>query len=149
VNTLSGWGQMNNRAFMNTISIQVPSMVENIRMIESFIDNAKERFHLDDDIYGNIMIAVTEAVNNAIKHGNSNNKAKNVHLSLSLDESVIKFVVKDEGPGFNYDNLPDPTSPENLEKPGGRGIFLMKHLSDEVEFKENGRVVELSFYMNA
>jgi serine/threonine-protein kinase RsbW len=134
---------------MNTISIQVPSMVENIRMIESFIDNAKERFQLDDDIYGNIMIAVTEAVNNAIKHGNSNNKSKNVHISLSLHESLIKFVIKDEGPGFNYSTLPDPTSPENLEKPGGRGIFLMKHLSDEVEFKDNGRIVELSFYMNA
>jgi serine/threonine-protein kinase RsbW len=134
---------------MNTISIQVPSITENIRMIESFIDNAKDRFHLDDDIYGNIMIAVTEAVNNAIKHGNGNDKGKNVHLSLALDESMIKFTVKDEGPGFNYDNLPDPTSPENLEKPGGRGIFLMRHLSDEVEFKEDGRVVELSFYMNA
>lgn len=141
---------MNNRAFMiNTISIQVPSMTENIRMIESFIDNAKDKFHLDDDIYGNIMIAVTEAVNNAIKHGNNNNKAKNVHLSLSLEDSLLKFVVKDEGSGFNYENLPDPTAPENLEKPGGRGIFLMKHLSDEVEFKDNGRVVELSFYMNA
>lgn len=134
---------------MNTISIQVPSMMENIRMIESFIDNAKERFHLDDDIYGNIMIAVTEAVNNAIKHGNNNNKSKNVHLTLSLEESMIKFVIKDEGNGFNYEDLPDPTAPENLEKPGGRGIFLMKHLSDEVQFKENGRVVELSFYMNA
>lgn len=140
---------MNNEAFMNTISIQVPSMIENIRMIESFIDNAKDRFHLDDDIYGNIMIAVTEAVNNAIKHGNNNNKSKNVELSLSLDDAMIKFVVKDEGKGFNYEQLPDPTSPENLEKPGGRGIFLMKHLSDEVQFKENGRVVELSFYMNA
>lgn len=134
---------------MNTISIQVPSIMENIRMIESFIDNAKERFHLDDDIYGNIMIAVTEAVNNAIKHGNSSDKSKNVHLSLSLDNSMIKFVIKDEGNGFNYDNLPDPTAPENLEKPGGRGIFLMKHLSDEVDFKEEGRVVELSFYVNS
>lgn len=134
---------------MNTISIQVPSIVENIRMIESFIDNAKEKFHLDDDIYGNIMIAVTEAVNNAIKHGNSNNKSKNVLLSLFLEESMIKFIVKDEGEGFDYADLPDPTAPENLKKPGGRGIFLMKHLSDEVEFKENGRVVELSFYMNA
>ena len=100
---------------MNSISIQVPSLTENIRMIESFIDNAKDRFHLDDDIYGNIMIAVTEAVNNAIKHGNSNDKAKNVHLSLSLDESMIKFVVKDEGTGFDYANLPDPTAPENIE----------------------------------
>jgi serine/threonine-protein kinase RsbW len=134
---------------MNSISIQVPSLSENIRMIESFIDNAKERFHLDDDIYGNIMIAVTEAVNNAIKHGNSNDKSKNVLLSLSLQDSLIKFTIKDEGTGFDYGNLPDPTSPENLEKPGGRGIFLMKHLSDEVEFKEMGRIVELSFYMNA
>jgi serine/threonine-protein kinase RsbW len=134
---------------MNTISIQVPSIIENIRMIESFIDNAKERFQLDDDIYGNIMIAVTEAVNNAIKHGNSGDKSKNVSLSLFLNESMIKFIVKDEGRGFNYDNLPDPTAPENLEKIGGRGIFLMKHLSDEVKFKEDGRVVELSFYMNS
>jgi len=134
---------------MNTISIQVPSITENIRMIESFIDNAKERYQLDDDIYGNIMIAVTEAVNNAIKHGNANNKSKNVFLSLSLHENLIQFIVKDEGSGFNYDNLPDPTAPENLEKPGGRGIFLMKNLSDEVNFRENGRVVELSFYMNA
>lgn len=133
---------------MKTISIQVPSMMENIRMIESFIDNAKEKFELDDDIYGNIMIAVTEAVNNAIKHGNNGNKSKNVYLSLSLEESLIKFVVMDEGSGFNYESLPDPTAPENLEKPGGRGIFLMKHLSDEVEFKDNGRIVELSFYMN-
>jgi len=134
---------------MNTISIQVPSIAENIRMIESFIDNAKERFHLDDDIYGNIMIAVTEAVNNAIKHGNSNDKSKNVFLSLSLDESLIRFVIRDEGAGFNHENLPDPTAPENIEKLGGRGIFLMKHLSDEVDFKENGRVVELSFYVNS
>jgi serine/threonine-protein kinase RsbW len=140
---------MSKKAFMNTISIQVPSIIENIRMIESFIDNAKERFHLDDDIYGNIMIAVTEAVNNAIKHGNNSNKSKNVELSLSLQDSMIKFVIKDEGGGFNYEHLPDPTAPENLEKPGGRGIFLMKHLSDEVQFKENGRIVELSFYMNA
>lgn len=134
---------------MNTISIQVPSIVENIRMIESFIDNAKERFHLEDDIYGNIMIAVTEAVNNAIKHGNASDKSKNVLLSLSLDKSMIKFIIKDEGNGFDFQNLPDPTSPENLEKPGGRGIFLMKHLSDEVDFKDSGRIVELSFYVNS
>ena len=134
---------------MKNISIQIPSLSENIRIIESFIDNAKEKYHLNDDIYGNIMIAVTEAVNNAIKHGNKDNSSKNVTLSLSLEDGLIKFKVQDEGNGFNYHQLPDPTSPENISKPGGRGIFLMKHLSDEVDFKENGRVVELSFYMNA
>jgi serine/threonine-protein kinase RsbW len=134
---------------MKNIRIEIPSLAENIRMIESFIDNAKERYHLDDDIYGNIMIAVTEAVNNAIKHGNRSDSTKNVSLTLSFEEGLIKFKVEDEGVGFDHQNLPDPTSPENIEKPGGRGIFLMKHLSDEVEFDDNGRVVQLSFYMNA
>ncbi|MBS1554828.1 MAG: ATP-binding protein [Bacteroidota bacterium] len=134
---------------MKKIRIEIPSLAENIRMIESFIDNAKEKYHLNDDIYGNIMIAVTEAVNNAIKHGNRNDSSKNVALSLSLAEGLIKFKVEDEGSGFDYHNLPDPTTAENLEKPGGRGIFLMKHLADEVEFADNGKVVELSFYMNS
>ncbi len=133
---------------MKKIRIEIPSLSENIRMIESFIDNAKEKYHLNDDIYGNIMIAVTEAVNNAIKHGNQNNSGKNVSLALALEEGVIKFRVEDEGNGFDYEHLPDPTSAENLEKPGGRGIFLMKHLADEVAFGEKGKVVELSFYMN-
>lgn len=134
---------------MKSIKIEIPSISDNIRIIESFIDNAKEKYHLDEDIYGNIMIAVTEAVNNAIKHGNQNNSSKNVSLSLSLNEGLLKFTVEDEGTGFDFHKLPDPTAPENISKPGGRGIFLMKHLSDEVNFKENGKVVELSFYMNS
>lgn len=136
-------------AGVNTISIQIPSLPENIRIIESFIDNAKEKYELNDDIYGNIMIAVTEAVNNAIRHGNRDNSSKNVTLSLSLENGLIKFKIEDQGDGFDFHKLPDPTAPENISKPGGRGIFLMKHLSDEVEFKEMGKVVELSFYMNS
>jgi serine/threonine-protein kinase RsbW len=133
---------------MDSLQIQIPSLAENIRIIESFIDNAKEKFSLTDDIYGNIMIAVTESVNNAILHGNKNNKNKNVEIKLSLNENMIKFLITDEGDGFDYHGLPDPTAPENLNKPGGRGIFLMKHLSDEVQFREEGKVVELTFYMS-
>jgi len=133
---------------VKNISIEIPSLAENIRIIESFIDNAKEKYRLNDDIYGNIMIAVTEAVNNAIKHGNKDNSSKNVFISLSLEEGMIKFKIQDEGVGFDFHQLPDPTLPENLSRPGGRGIFLMKHLSDEVDFKDNGKVVELSFYVN-
>lgn len=94
------------------------------------------------------MIAVTESVNNAIIHGNNNQKDKNVTLSLLLEKDILKFTVLDEGLGFDYDNLPDPTSPDNIEKPGGRGIFLMKHLCDEVNFKNEGKEVELSFYLS-
>jgi len=115
--------------------------------VESFIDNAKDRYALNDDIYGNIMVAVTETVNNAIKHGNKSDKKKNVSLSLDFNEKLIKFIIEDEGTGFDHHNLPDPTSPENIDKPEGRGIFLMKHLSDEVSFKEEGKKVELCFYL--
>ncbi len=133
---------------MDTIKIVIPSITENIRIIESFIDNAKDKFQLDDDIYGNIMIAVTESVNNAIMHGNKSDKSKSVTLSLSLKQNTINFTIMDEGKGFDFQNLPDPTSPENIDKPSGRGIFLMKHLSDEVSFKNNGSLVQLSFYMS-
>ncbi len=131
---------------MKNISIQIPAIPENIRMIESFIDNAKENFQMDDDIYGNIMISVTEAVNNAINHGCSGNPKLNVFLTLLVDNNAVKFRIKDEGTGFDYSEVPDPTKPENLEKPTGRGIFLMKHLADEVSFHENGTLVELCFY---
>lgn len=133
---------------MSEISISIPSLSENIRIVESFIDNAKEKFDLNDDIYGNIMIAVTESVNNAIIHGNESNKDKNVFLTLNMEENTIVFNVSDEGNGFDYNSLPDPTAPENIDKPGGRGIFLMKALSDELSFEDEGKKVKLSFYIN-
>ncbi len=137
-----------NQDIMTPIRIQLPSLPENIRIVESFIDNVKDKFNIDDDIYGNIMVAVTESVNNAIRHGNKLDKEKSVTLSAIYDENLLKFIVEDEGPGFDYEHLEDPTAPENLDKLGGRGIFLMKHLSDEVSFKNGGRTVELTFYFN-
>ena len=130
---------------MNQVKIQIPSLIENIRVIESFIDNSKEEFEFEDDIYGNIMVAVTESVNNAIRHGNKFDKDKNVYLTLQVENNQLLFEVEDEGPGFNYDGLPDPTSPENLENPGGRGIFLMRNLCDEVNFLDEGKKVQLVF----
>ncbi len=132
---------------MKQLKIQIPSLIENIRVVESFIDNSKEKFHIDDEIYGNIMIAVTESVNNAIRHGNKCDKDKNVSLTLMVEPNKLKFEVADEGSGFDVNSLPDPTAPENLENPGGRGIFLMKHLCDEVNFTNDGRNVELVFYV--
>ena len=130
---------------MKQVKIQIPSLVENIRVVESFIDNSKDAFHIEDDIYGNIMVAVTEAVNNAIRHGNKFDKDKNVYLALFATNDKLRFEVEDEGAGFDYNNLDDPTAPENLENPGGRGIFLIRHLADEVEFSKDGRRVELTF----
>ena len=133
---------------MDTINIQIPSLTENLRIVESFIDNAKEKFNLNDDIYGNIMISVTESVNNAIHHGNGQDKSKNVSITLHLNDNQIKFAIQDQGVGFDYNDLPDPTAPDNLEKIGGRGIFLMRNLADEVNFIDEGREVELVFYLS-
>jgi serine/threonine-protein kinase RsbW len=133
---------------MNQLKIQIPSLIENIRVVESFIDNSKEKFNIEDDIYGNIMVAVTESVNNAIRHGNKFDKDKNVLLSLYVEDDKLRFEVEDEGKGFDFNSLTDPTSPENIENPGGRGIFLMRNLSDEVEFSNDGRKVELTFFIN-
>jgi serine/threonine-protein kinase RsbW len=133
---------------MKTIKISIPSLIENIKIIESFIDNAKESFEINDDIYGNIMISVTECISNAIIHGNKNNKEKLVHLDLTVEDNILRFTIEDEGSGFDQTELKDPTAPENIEKTGGRGIFLIKHLSDDVKFEENGKKTILSFYMN-
>jgi serine/threonine-protein kinase RsbW len=130
---------------MNQVKIQIPSLIENIRVIESFIDNSKDEFDFEDDIYGNIMVAVTESVNNAIRHGNKFDKDKNVYLTLQVENNQLSFEIEDEGPGFDYENLPDPTAPENLENPGGRGIFLMRNLCDEVNFLNEGKRVQLIF----
>lgn len=132
---------------MKSIKISIPSLMENIKIIESFIDNAKEKFTINEDIYGNIMISVTECVTNAILHGNRLDSNKKVDLELKLEEDSLHFTIQDEGTGFDYQHLDDPTSPENLEKIGGRGIFIMKHLSDEVRFEEEGRKAILTFYL--
>jgi serine/threonine-protein kinase RsbW len=133
---------------MKSIKISIPSLIENIKIIESFIDNAREKFEINDDIYGNIMISVTECISNAIIHGNENDKNKLVHLELLIEDELLKFIIEDEGSGFDYNDQQDPTSPENIEKIGGRGIFLIKHLSDDVQFEEGGKKTILSFYMN-
>ncbi|MBC6365397.1 ATP-binding protein [Algoriphagus sp. AK58] len=133
---------------MKSIKISIPSLIENIKIIESFIDNAKENFEINDDIYGNIMISVTECISNAIIHGNQNDKNKLVHMELRMEDGQLKFIIEDEGEGFDLAILPDPTEPENIEKPGGRGIFLIRHLSDDVKFEEGGKKTILSFYID-
>ena len=132
---------------MKSIKISIPSLIENIQIIESFIDNAKEDFEINDDLYGNIMISVTECISNAIVHGNQSDSSKMVHLELQLEPGLLRCSIEDEGNGFDFNQLPDPTDPENLEKTGGRGIFLMKHLSDEVKFEDGGKKIVLSFYL--
>lgn len=131
--------------FKQMENIDFSSKGENITLVERLIDELCEKNHIREEHYGNILIALTEAVNNAIYHGNNQDPDKTVNLRYEADADTFYFRVEDEGPGFDFDNIPDPTAPENLEKPNGRGVFLMRHLSDKMVFSDDGRVVELSF----
>ena len=126
-------------------NIDFPSEAENIYLVEKLVDNVCEELQIPEGNYGNILIALTEAVNNAIHHGNKLDVNKKTSVACGQNENMLKFRIEDEGVGFDFENLPDPTDPENIEKPNGRGIFLMKNLADEVTFEENGRIVELTF----
>jgi serine/threonine-protein kinase RsbW len=124
----------------------IPSNPENIHQVESFIESIRAEMGFRDDVYGNVMVAITEAVNNSIYHGNGNDDSKRVFIRVeSVNLYRISVVVEDEGTGFDPDKLPDPTAPENLSNPGGRGVFLMRHLADEIVFENEGRKVEMLF----
>ncbi len=129
--------------------IRITSQSENIALVEKLVNTICETYNISEDHYGNILVAITEAVNNAIQHGNKANPNKNIDISYLSDNQHLRFSVKDEGSGFNYSQLPDPTNPENIEKPNGRGVFLMKHLADKVEFEDNGSKVILDFKLSA
>jgi serine/threonine-protein kinase RsbW len=127
--------------------ILIKSLPENLSIVEQYIEDVCTEFNIGHEVFGNILITTTEAVNNAILHGNNRDVNKNVEVSYKYDTDSkrLSFIVSDEGNGFDYTNVPDPTSPENVLMLGGRGVFLMKQLADFVIFSNNGNTVELEF----
>lgn len=123
----------------------LPSDYQSLTDIEKLVGTVCEEFGVQDDAFGNVLIAVSEAVNNAIQHGNQNNPDAKVEVTVANQADVFCIQIKDQGTGFSYESLPDPTAPENLLKDSGRGVFLMQHLADEVEFVNTGSVVNLYF----
>ena len=135
---------------MNTMEHQqkIASKSENIGLVEKLINDVCKNFKISEDHYGNILVALTEAVTNAIQHGYKYNPEKSIDILFDTKKDAISFTVKDQGEGFDYNHLPDPTDPENIEKPNGRGVFLMRNLADKVEFFDHGRTVCLNFKIN-
>ncbi len=121
------------------------SKPENIAIVERLIDEMCEQHSVIEEHYGDILIAMTEGVNNAIVHGNKLDINKSVSVEYEKRGKDLFFRISDEGAGFDYENLPDPTAPENLERPNRRGVFLMRNLADECFFEDNGRIIELVF----
>lgn len=125
--------------------LEIASSPENIVQLEPYLEDLRSEFNISEDIYGNIIVVLTEAVNNSIIHGNKCDALKKVDVSFTKKDNSLIFTIKDDGEGFDHNILPDPTSPENIENPSGRGVFLMKHLSDLIIFSNHGRTIEVHF----
>ncbi len=125
--------------------LNIPSDLGNLRLVEKAIDELSMELDLSDEIYGNVLVATMEATNNAIIHGNKSDPEKTVKIEMLMEKKELMVHIEDQGNGFDYSIVPDPTAPENLEKINGRGIFLMERLSDEILYLEDGRIVILKF----
>jgi len=128
-------------------TITIPSNLEHINLIEKIIDEITEKLSVTPDVYGKILIASIEGVNNAIVHGNKFDESKVVNININVGQNRITVTIADQGNGFNPNNVPDPTTPENRENISGRGVFLMKKLSDDITFENNGSTVKMIFYL--
>jgi len=126
-------------------SVKLSSDLQNLRVIEKMIDDISLSMDLSDEVYGNILVATIEAANNAIVHGNKLDPDKEISVDMTVTGKELKVSILDQGNGFDFEHVPDPTAPENREKINGRGVFLMQRLSDNILFKEHGRFVELTF----
>ncbi len=127
--------------------ITIESKLENLSVVENLVDEISSNFPSSEDVYGKILIATLEAVNNAIIHGNKMDASKTVIIGFNVSSRKLRITIQDMGPGFDYHHVPDPTLPDNLENISGRGVFLMKQLADQVVFNNTGSQVELTFLL--
>ncbi|HEY2580895.1 MAG TPA: ATP-binding protein [Mucilaginibacter sp.] len=126
-------------------TLQLPSKRESITLLENLIEEIADKHNVGEDTFANMMTCLNEAVINAIVHGNKLSADKKVIVNADVEAKRIVWTVADEGEGFDFNNLADPTAPENLENLTGRGVFIIKHLADQCIFNSKGNEVELHF----
>jgi len=126
-------------------TLQLPSKPESITLLEALIEKIADKHQVSEDTFANMMTCLNEIAINAIVHGNKLDENKKVIVNAEVDAKRVIWTVTDEGPGFDYDHLPDPTAVENLENLTGRGVFIVKQLADQCVFNSKGNEVELHF----
>lgn len=117
------------------------STYEESEKIPAFVEKLQVKGSLTDDETSTLMLLLSEAVTNAIEHGNQSDSDKKVAVSILINSNTITTTVTDEGKGFDPGSVKDPLKEENLMDTGGRGIFLIKELSDSMEYEDNGRTI--------
>lgn len=137
---------------MKEVKINIPSSTEFVGPVVKFLYAFFSNKGIQETVASNVVTSVIEAVGNAIVHGNNNDISKKIDILIQINKNTLNIEVQDEGEGFDTDSLPDPLAPENLLKPCGRGIFLIKIFMDHVMFDFNGSgskiIMEKSFDHN-
>jgi serine/threonine-protein kinase RsbW len=116
---------------------------KNVHRVEKFLMNMSSVLKIGDEGFSTLLVVLTEAVNNAIIHGNKGNPAKKVVVTCIREKDGLIVKVKDEGNGFNPDEIPNPIHEENLLRETGRGVFLMRQLMETVHYNKNGNEVTM------
>lgn len=129
----------------NLTVLKMRSNTQSITQVTDLVAQVSEKLRLTPDTFGNVLVSLTEAVNNAIIHGNKQDESKYVEVMMQQKADKLSVTVKDQGKGFDYSSVADPTEAANLCRCGGRGVFLMRQLSQNCKFSENGRVVNMEF----
>jgi serine/threonine-protein kinase RsbW len=126
-------------------TLQLPSKPESITLLENLIEQIADKHQVSEDTFANMMTCLNEIAINAIVHGNKLDESKKVIVNAEVDGKRVIWTVTDEGEGFDYDHLPDPTAEENLENLTGRGVFIVNQLADQCIFNTKGNEVEVHF----
>jgi len=129
-----------------TKELKIPSALMNLSQIEKFVEEICDQHYLNDSYFGNILVAVEEAVKNAIIHGNKNDINKQVIITYHSGSRVLTFRIEDEGEGFDYSSVPDLLEcEESVSAKIGKGIFLIRALADNVSYNDEVNSVEITF----
>jgi len=125
--------------------VRLDSAVDKLYVVEKFVEEISDEFYLNDNYYGNILIALTEAYRNAVIHGNRSDRNKTVELSLETGADGLRFEVSDQGEGFDFASFTDREKLLYQPELKGKGILMILSLADEVEFKNGGKTVSMLF----
>jgi serine/threonine-protein kinase RsbW len=133
---------------LNRKEIKISSVSLNLNQVESFVKEIFDYLKLRKELFFKVLICVNEAVINSISHGNRYDESKIVVVQSFFCTEYLYFRIIDEGEGFDYSLLPDPTTCENIYKETGRGIYIIKNITDEITFREKGNIIEFKIKLN-
>jgi len=122
--------------------LEIKSDVTELKKVENFLIDIFKEYDLEQKYFNKIYLCISEAVVNSIKHGNKNDQNKKVSININYEVQEINIMIEDEGNGFDFNNITDPTSKSNLKNESGRGIFIIKTLSDKIEYNEKGNRIQ-------